>query len=163
MAADVIRKLLRLLARANKDAAQVVKPLARILGHPAKAVELKNCEFSVGGKTYREKLTAEQGEKLARASRSPAAMANRLSELLGALNLALVACHAQAGEALKPEPTMAAVASKTNGPPPGPPPGLGCCHFVQDGQSVCRDNFTPTQCDAFHGKFTPGGTCATGC
>jgi hypothetical protein len=159
MAADEIRTLLRLLARANRDAAQAVKPLARILGHPAAAVELEVCEFTVGGKTYRERLTREQGAKLAKAGRSPSAVARRLSQMLGAVNTALAASQAQAGAALKPEPKARAAAAI----PAGPPPGLGCCHFIQGGQEVCVDNWTRTQCDTVHGKWTLGGTCATGC
>jgi hypothetical protein len=155
MAADVIGTFLRLLTKANRDAARAAQQLARLLRHPAEAPALQDCEFTWAGKTYRAKLTAGQCEQLTKAGRSPPAVEKRLRKLLAAVNSALAGSLNQVLAPMGPGPTATRALAVT-------PPQLGACDYTNvSGHPDCAANVTRFQCEMqLHGLFRPGGSCS---
>jgi hypothetical protein len=150
MAKDVIRTLLGLLGKADRDANRAAQTLGRLLGVPTEPTPLKDCDLSAGGQTYRGKLTPDQCQQLMKVGTSASAVRRQLRSMLKAVNGALATSRAQVLAALTP----ATKTAKALVPPP-----LGACNYSIGNQDECADGLTQTQCDTLNGMFSPGRTC----
>jgi hypothetical protein len=127
---------LELLATADKETARAARFLYEALGEPFEKPPFENCEFKVGKKRYKAKLTSSQCEKIHDAVKKNENVNDLVQGLLGALN-------SQVGDSAN-----AIVKLLEDGGPKAArstPIKLGCCHY-SGGKSA---NLSQAQCSHY--------------
>jgi hypothetical protein len=155
MGKDVIETTLGHLAKADREAAQVINRLTRLLGGPAKAPPLRPCKIKVGKKphfkTYTRKLTREQCALLHKGSSTPNAILKKLLKLQKRVSRAADLSWARLLAALTP-PAMKKAGGTTL---------LGACDYTDlEGMGTCEPDMDQPTCDTLpNNHFRQGEGC----